>query len=48
MTSVSTTLCDAAAVLASAGLVPPWICFYKLHVILRGGGAIDQVVLHAW
>lgn len=46
MISVSTTLCDAAAVLASAVLVLPWICFYKLHVILRGGGAIDQVVMY--
>lgn len=48
MTSVSTTLSDAAAVLASAGLVAPCICFHKLHMILRGGGAVDQVVMYFW
>lgn len=36
--SVHCSLLDAAAVLASTGLVPPCICFLKRHMILRGGG----------
>lgn len=35
--SVHCSPLDAAAVLASAGLVLPGVCFLKLHVILRGG-----------
>lgn len=42
--SVHCSLLDAAAVLASAGLVPPCVCFRKLHMI--GRGTRGQVLMY--